>query len=142
MAGEGKNSGDVILSGHDTRRLRLYLLNVYATGYVAWAAVGFAIGSAAGDVAWDAARYAAWDAAGYAAGYAAGDATGDATRAATRAVATKVAKSERTPRQIAYASCRQVILDRKKIYAAIDALGDKVPSTAMTTEEVAKHCQP
>ena len=140
------------LSDDIARQFRIHILNVYA----AWDAAGSAAGSAAKDAAWNAAWNAAGSAAGHAAWAAARAATWDATWGAAMDAAggaamgaawtaawdaaKDVAKNGGTARQIAYVSCRSVIVDRKKIFSSIDTLGDKIPSTPMTVDDVIRVC--
>ena len=42
--------------------------------------------------------------------------------------------------EIAYAGCRSVVVDRKIILGRIAALGDKIPLTPVTAEEIVKLC--
>lgn len=119
----------------NARQFRLQLLNIYAVGELtrnvveqartdAWGAAGMTACCAVREVT----RYAVLTAARKAAWCAAG-----------RAVE-EIEEKGGTPQQIAYGCCRSAILDRKKIFNAIDDLGDEISSSPMTIDEVVKVC--
>ena len=139
------------LSSDDARRFRVQVLTLHAAGAIAVIIASDAAGDAIMDNVADAAGISVVDAALTAALAVAGDqrvtmltatrtAVWNVTRTATRDVVKNVAWSGGTSRQIAYASCRSIIIDRKKIYASIDAMGDRISSDFMTAGDVVKHC--
>lgn len=141
------------LSSADSTWFRFQLLDISSIGDIArdagcitWDAAMNAARMAAGEAAGRAAGDVAWKAAGRAAGYvtreAAWKAAWEVAWGAAREAAKKVIGRNKggTPRQIVYASCRSVILDRKKIIKAIEDDLSDVPSTPMTIDEVSKCC--
>lgn len=139
------------LPGVYARQFRLELLNIYAAGAFARELAVRIARETLGDLgdvtecvtectAWKAAVRAAWKAAVYAAWKVAGDFAGDTTLCAAVCDIREIEKKRGTIRQIAYASCRLVITNRKKISCEIDNLGDKIPSTSMMTNEVYEFC--
>lgn len=136
------------LTSDGSRRFCLQLLNLYATGYVTWDAIEYAasyvVKASPENVTWGAAK----NAAGSAAWYSIINSVGNSIEHSvwwgvwntTRDVVKNVANKGGTPQEIAYASCRSVILDRKTIFKKIDDLHNIVPFTPMTTKKVFDVC--